>query len=85
LSVSSLVTIAVEDMASAPPTAKAACQDKFTTRMPTAMVLSVDTMTWVTPMPKTILRIAMRRGIDTSSPIVNNRKTTPISAICSMT
>jgi hypothetical protein len=77
------MAIAVDDMVNTPPTAKAACQDR-PNHMPMAIVLSVDTRTCAVPMPNTIRRIAINRGIDTSSPMVNSRKTTPISAICSI-
>ena len=82
-SLSNLVTTAVDDIASAPPTANAACQDSPNIT-PIARVLRVEITTWVRPMPRTMLRIAISRGIDTSRPIANSRKTTPISAICSI-
>ncbi len=52
-SVSSLTTIAVDDIVSAPPTANAACHDR-PSHSATRIVLEVDTSTCTTPIRRTM-------------------------------
>ncbi len=78
-SASILETIAVELIASAPPSARPAGQPKprsCSTSTPAIVVID----TWTSPSPKTTRRIAFSCGRLNSSPIENMRKTMPNSA-----
>ena len=82
-SVSIFMMIAVEDIASAPPSAKAPA--RLTSKNPpmTKPAASVNRIVRTTcdpPSPSTSLRIACSRVSENSSPIENIRKTTPNSA-----
>ena len=74
-------TIAVEDMAIAPPKTRLACHEAPDT-MPSASPRDMVTSTCVRPRPNTTLRIAISFGRLNSSPIENIRKTMPNSAKC---
>ena len=80
-SVRSLVSTAVELIASAPPSATPACQPspKFMTM---AQVRATVSRTCSAPSPNTMRFIAYSLGKENSSPIENIRKTTPNSARC---
>jgi len=76
---SSLERIAVDDIASVPPRAKAAPQPSPATA-PTPITSPIEASTWKAPSPNTMRFMLKSRGKENSSPIVNIRKTTPNSA-----
>ena len=82
-SISTGMTIAVDDRARAAPMAAAGA-----TSMPNSMASPVSTPrvtpTWAAPSPKTSRRMSRSRSQDSSSPIMNSRKTTPSSASWAM-
>ncbi len=78
-----LETIAVDDIASAPPSAIDACQVRSNTALnsqPTGATASMVSTTWLPPRPNTSRRIARSLARLNSSPIENIKKTTPNSA-----
>jgi hypothetical protein len=85
-SVSILETIAVDDIASAPPSASAACQPTLSgagrrgLRKATSIVTRMVSATWASPSPNTMRRIALSWASENSRPIENIRNTTPNSA-----
>ncbi len=72
--------IAVEDIATAPPITTATAGATWNRLMAPAATMAVVNSTWAPPTPSTSHRIATRRGSENSSPSVNTRNTTPISA-----
>ena len=72
-------TMAVELIASAPPSAKPTCQPK-PTRWTTTIANSVVIVTCASPSPNTARRIVFNCGRLNSRPIENIRKTMPNSA-----
>ena len=86
-SASSFITIAVELIASAPPSAKAAGSVSAKTSaknawiaQPAAITAAIVSRTCAPPSPNTIRRIERSRGSENSRPIENIRNTTPNSA-----
>ena len=86
-SASSFITIAVELMASAPPSAKAAGSESANTSeknrwitQPSAITAKMVSSTCAPPRPNTMRRMLRRRGSENSRPIENIRNTTPNSA-----
>ena len=86
-SVSILTTMAVDDMASAPPSANAPCQlickwagSWLAMSQPNSKVAMMVNATCASPRPNTMPRIASSLGSENSSPIENIRNTTPNSA-----
>jgi hypothetical protein len=86
-SVSIFETIAVDDIASAPPSANAACQliridggSRFWISQPNSTVAAMVSSTCAIPSPNTMRRIAIRCDSENSRPIENIRNTTPNSA-----
>ena len=75
----SLLTIAVEDMASAPPSAKPVCQGKPSSQA-SAVGANTVSSTCPIPRPNTTRRMLNSLGRLNSSPIENIRNTTPNSA-----
>ena len=73
------ITIAVEDMASAPPIMTAVSGGTSRLHSTTANV-AVVTTTCMPPMRNASRRMAIMRGSENSSPSVNTRNTTPRSA-----
>ncbi len=73
------ITMAVEDIATAPPstTATSGGEPSHQAMAPNARAVNP---TWALPSANTSLRMAIRRGSENSSPRVNSRKTTPNSA-----
>ena len=71
--------MAVEDRARAPPVISAPFQS-----MPVSQAMippeSVEISTCTLPRPNTVAFIANSREMENSRPIINSRKTTPISA-----
>jgi hypothetical protein len=81
--------MAVDDMASTIPTARAVCQGRPSSIETPAMASEVP-ITWAPPKPKIALRMSHRVEGWTSRPIRNSRMTTPNSAkvrtsVCSPT
>ena len=79
-------TIAVEDIASAPPSATLPCQVMCTQRSktkPSSTATASVTTTCISPSPNTSLCIARSLASENSRPIENIRNTTPNSARCS--
>src|SRR5256714_9113371 len=74
-------TIAVDGMAIAPPTTRAACQGAPTSDAAASTATSVS-RTWEKPSPNTARRSWNSLGRLNSSPIENIRNTTPNSARC---
>ena len=77
------MTIAVEDIASAPPTASAAAGFRPSPQ-PIAVRISIVTTTCDSPSPNTSRRMRLRRSNDSSSPMVNRSATTPKAASLSI-
>ncbi|MCY1231640.1 hypothetical protein D9M72_440970 [compost metagenome] len=78
-----LETIAVEDIASAPPSATDACQDSGNSQLKAQLAgttASIDSTTCEPPRPNTSRFIERSLVRLNSSPIENIRKTTPNSA-----
>ena len=78
-SASSLERIAVDDIASVPPSAKAVIQPRPPSR-PSRVTSAIVASTWASPSPNTMRFIAIRRPSENSRPIENIRNTTPNSA-----
>ncbi len=80
-SASTCTTSAVEDSARQAPTMKASRGVRPKARM-AAPITSAQAAILTLPMPKTSRRMVFRRSKESSSPIMNSRKTTPSSATC---
>ena len=78
-SASSFMTTAVDDIASAPPTARPVCQPPASSSA-SAMLAAMVIATCARPSPNTSRRITRSLGRLNSSPIENIRNTTPNSA-----
>ena len=74
------MTMAVDDMATAPPITTATAGATSRNRVRPAATMPVVTSTCAPPTPSTSQRIATRRGRENSNPSVNTRNTTPKSA-----
>ncbi len=74
-----LEMIAVDDIASTPPTMSPVCQVR-PIAMATAVAIAIEIVTWAPPNPNTRRRIAISCGRLNSSPTENMRNTTPNSA-----
>jgi hypothetical protein len=78
-SVSSFASSAVDDIDTTPPNINAALQSTPSAAA-IAQAINIVAPTWAAPRPNTMRRIVMSRGRLNSSPMLNIRKTTPISA-----
>ena len=78
-STSNLDSTAVDDIATAPPSAKPGCQES-PANIASPVTTAIVTSTCAIPKPNTVLRIVNRRATENSNPIENIRKTTPNSA-----
>ena len=71
--------MAVDDMASAPPTINATGSVTSNAPHSRQVVSAVVSTTWAPPMPSASSRIDSMRGSENSNPKVNTRNTTPKS------